>query len=76
VRPGGCQLSPQEQQDGGDPPVHGRLLGEAELREDGVDVLLDRPSRQHQRVGDGGVVLAGRDLCQHLELPRGEVPQR
>lgn len=45
----------QVEEDGGDPSVEVELLGEPELAEDGVGVLLDRPVRDRQLPGDGGV---------------------
>jgi signal transduction histidine kinase len=45
---------------GGDPTVQRGFLGEAELPEDGVDVLLDRPVRDRQLPGDGEVPPPGR----------------
>ena len=51
-----------------DPAVEVGLLGQAELGEDRVGVLLDRPLRQHERAGDGGVGLAGGHLGEHLAL--------
>lgn len=46
------------EQDGGDAAVELELLGQADLAEDGVGVLLDRPVRDRQLPGDGGVPLA------------------
>ena len=60
----------QEEQSGLDPLTDVLGAGEAELGEDRVDVLLDRALGQHQRLGDGGVALALRDLAEHLELAR------
>ena len=47
-------------------------VGEAELEEDRVDVLLDRPLGQDQRVGDRRVALALGDLGEDLALASGE----
>jgi signal transduction histidine kinase len=54
----GVATALEVEQDGGDPTVEVELLGEAELPEDGVGVLLDRPVRDRQLPGDGGVPLA------------------
>jgi signal transduction histidine kinase len=48
------------EEDGGDPTVEVELLGEAELAEDGVGVLLDRPVADGQVPRDGGVALPRR----------------
>src|SRR5258708_13422968 len=53
-------------QHGLDPPVHIALLGQSELGEDGVRVLLHRPLRDLQRGGDGGVALPLGHLAQDL----------
>jgi signal transduction histidine kinase len=45
----------QEEQHGGDPAVEVDVLGEPELAEDGVDVLLDRAFADRQFPRDGGV---------------------
>lgn len=50
----------QVEQDGGDPAVEVELLGQAELAEDGVGVLLDGPVADGQLPGDGGVPLPRR----------------
>ncbi len=47
----------QVEQDGSDPAVEVEFLGQAELPEDGVGVLLDRPVADRQLPGDGGVPL-------------------
>src|SRR5437016_2250834 len=66
----------QEEQDGLHPAVHLSLLGQAELGEDGVDVLLHRPFGEHQRLGDGGVRPAPGHLRQDLRLSGRQLPQR
>lgn len=43
------------EQDGGDPAVEVHLLGQAELAEDGIGVLLDRPVGDREFPGDGEV---------------------
>ena len=48
--------------------VHVDLLGQPELREDRVRVLLDGPSGQDQRGRDGGVALALGHLAEDLPL--------
>jgi signal transduction histidine kinase len=45
----------QVEEDRGDAPVEVELLGEPELAEDGVGVLLDRPVGDRQLPRDGGV---------------------
>ena len=45
-------------------------VGEAELEEDRVDVLLDRPLGEDERVGDRRVALALGDLGEDLALAR------
>ncbi len=51
-------------------PVNRGLFVQAELREQRVDVLLDGSFREHQRLGNAGVVLALRDFGQHIEFAR------
>jgi signal transduction histidine kinase len=53
VASGGRTL--EVEQDGGDPPVEVELLGEPELAEDRVGVLLDRTVGDRQLPGDGRV---------------------
>jgi signal transduction histidine kinase len=48
------------EEDGGDAPVEVELLGQSELAEDGVGVLLDRPLADGELPGDGGVPLPRR----------------
>ncbi len=67
-----ASLLGQVQQDGLHPPVDVHLGGEAELREQGVDVLLDRAFRQEQRLRDPGVVATLRHLVEHFALTRCE----
>lgn len=62
----------EEEQHGGDPSVELGLLGEAELAEDRVGVLLDRPLGDRQLPGDGEVALTRRHQGEDLELPRRE----
>jgi signal transduction histidine kinase len=62
----------EEEQHGGDAPVDLGLLGEPELPEDGVGVLLDRPLGDRQLRGDGEVPLARGHQREDLELPRRE----
>jgi signal transduction histidine kinase len=62
----------QVEEHGGDPPVEVGLFREAELSEDGIGVLLDRPLRDRQVAGDREVPLARRHQGQDLELPRRE----
>ena len=50
--------------------------GHAELGEERVDVLLDRPLRQSERRADAGVVAPERHLREHLALARGEEVER
>lgn len=45
----------QVEQDGGDPAVEVHLLGQAELPEDGIGVLFDRPVGDGEFPGDGEV---------------------
>jgi signal transduction histidine kinase len=59
----------QEEQHGGHPAVELDLLGEAELPEDGVGVLLDRPVGDRQLPGDGEVAPSRRHQGQDVELP-------
>ena len=54
------------------PLAHFLLLGEIELEEDRVDVLLDPALGQEKRLGDRAVALSLRDLGQHLALAWGE----
>jgi signal transduction histidine kinase len=62
----------EEEQHGGHPAVELDLLGEAELAEDGIGVLLHRPVGDRQLPGDGEVAASGGHQRQDLELPRRE----
>lgn len=59
----------------GDAPVEVDLLGQTQLAEDGVGVLLDRPVGDGQLPGDGGVAPAGGHQGEDLELTRREAGQ-
>ncbi len=59
----------------GDAPVELDLLGQAELSEDGVGVLLDGPVADGQLPGDGGVASAGGHEAEDVELPRRQPGQ-
>src|SRR6476659_4011380 len=48
------------------------LLGEVELREDPVHVLLHAPLRQKQRLGNGGIRFTLRHLGEHVQFTGGE----
>ena len=50
-------------------------LGEVELHEDRVDVLLDGALGEHQRLGDRRVALALRDLGEHLAARAASAPR-
>ena len=60
----------------GDATALNAVVRQVQLREDGVDVLLDGPLGEEHRVGDRGVALALGHEADHLELPRREVGQR
>jgi signal transduction histidine kinase len=60
----------EEEEDGGDPSIELHLLGEAELAEDGVGVLLDRPVGDRQLPRDRGVAAPRGHQGEDLELPR------
>ena len=60
------------EQDRGDAAVEVDLLGEAELAEDRVGMLLDGPGGDRQFPGDRGVPAAGRHEPEDVELPRGQ----
>ena len=66
----------QKRKDGHDPSVNVGLRGEGEFVEQRVDVLLHRPFRQEQGLGDGRVVLPLGHLLQDLPLPLRELPKR
>src|SRR5439155_2708508 len=66
----------QEREHGHHPAVHVGLLGELELVEQGVDVLLDRALGQEERAGDRRVVLALRHLLEDLALPLRQMSER
>ena len=51
-------------------------VGQAELEEDRVDVLLDGALGEEQRLGDRGVALALGDLAEHLALARRQLVER
>jgi hypothetical protein len=65
----------QPEQDRLDPLVHLGLLGQPELAEDAVDVLLDRLDGKEQRARDRRVVLAGGHLRHDLLLAGGQSVQ-
>src|SRR6185369_12886651 len=65
----------QVEQDRPYPSMTIAFLIQTKLREDRVDVPLDRPHGDEQTPGDGGVVRPGRHLGQHLALAGGEVAQ-
>src|SRR5829696_1570600 len=73
---GGGAVLVQVEQHGLDPPVEVALLGERELGEDRVGVLLDRALGEEEGGGDRGVALALRHLAEDLELARGEGAER
>src|SRR3954465_5647758 len=62
-------LLAEEDEHGLDATVDVLLLAEVALREDSADVLLDSSLAEHERFGDGGVVLALRHLGQGLAFP-------
>lgn len=62
----------QEEQHRGDPAVEVDLLGEAELPEDGVGVLLDGSVGDRQLPSDGEISAPGRHQREDLEFPRRE----
>jgi hypothetical protein len=66
----------EKQQSGVDAAAGDRLVGQVELREDGVDVLLDGPLGEDERLGDRGVALAVGDLGEDLALTAGQRGQR
>lgn len=72
VLPSSGQCALEEEQHGGDASVELGLLGEPELAEDGVGVLLDRPLGDREVVGDGEVPLARGHEREDLQLPRRE----
>jgi hypothetical protein len=51
-------------------------VGEIDLGEDVGQVLLDRPARDHEGVGDRGVAAALGHQSEHIALPRRERRQR
>src|SRR3954453_11643642 len=51
-------------------------VGEVELEEDRVDVLLDGALGEDELLGDRAVALALSDLCEHLALARRELRER
>src|SRR3954469_24783130 len=59
-----------------DAPADVGGLGEAEIEEDRVEVLLDGALGQHEIVGDALVAEAARDVGEDLELARREVGER
>src|SRR3954471_23767087 len=56
--------------------AHILRVGEPELEEDRVDVLLDGALGQEQRLGDRRVALALGDLAEHLALANCELVER
>lgn len=65
----------QVEQDRGDPAVEVDVLGEPELAEDRVGVLLDGPLGDGQLTGDGSVAAARGHAREDLELP-GRQPRQ
>lgn len=65
----------EEEQDRGHTAVEVELLGEPELAEDGVGVLLDGALADDELAGDGRVALPGGHGREDLELPRGQPRQ-
>src|ERR1022692_1862289 len=59
-----------------DATVNVRLLGELQLREYGVDVLLDRALGQEERCGDACIVPSHRHLLEHIALARRQLSDR
>src|SRR5689334_17382092 len=70
-----CVLVAEVDKDGLDPAVDVLLLGEAELGEDRVGVLLYRPLGDEQGRRDRGVGLALGHLGEDLGFPHGEQRQ-
>src|SRR5262245_24192411 len=68
----GTILVAQDEQDGQHPSRLTPRRGQVELGEDRGDVLLHRPDRYHELVGNALVGAAGRDQLEHLALPRGQ----
>ena len=67
---GGSDHRPlEEEEHGRDPSIEVGLLREAELSEDRVGVLLDRPFGDRQVPGDREIPLSRRHQGQHLQLP-------
>ena len=58
------------------PAVHVRLLGQTQLVEQGVDVLLHGSLGEEERFRDRGVVLSLCHVAEHFALPVGELRQR
>src|SRR5438045_15723 len=56
------------QQRRGDAPADVGVVDQVELREDRIDVLLDRPLREEELLGDRRIRPALGDPCQHLAL--------
>src|SRR3989442_10005242 len=59
-----------------DPAVYVLLRRQSELREDRVDVALDRALGERQRRGDRRVVLPLRHLAEDFAFARGELIER
>src|SRR5438046_2130743 len=64
------------EEDGLHPPVNVRLLGEPELGEQRIYVLLNRSLREEQRLRDAGIVAPLRHLLEHLTFTRSEMFER
>src|SRR4029453_4266943 len=72
----GDVLFRKEDQGGLHPPADVRGVGEVELEEDRVDVLLDRALGQDELVGDRLVVVSARDEREDLDLSRRQLRER
>lgn len=65
----------EEEQHGGDSTIDLEVLAQAQLLEDRVDVLLDRPVRDGQVASDPSVAPPGGHQGEDVELTRGEPGQ-
>jgi hypothetical protein len=65
----------QEREYRGDPPMQLRLVCDAELREDRVDMLFHRGLGQHQALGDRPIGLSLGYAPEHIQLTRAQYAQ-
>lgn len=72
ILPASPSTALQVEQDGSHSAVQFEILAQAELAEDGADVLLDRTLRDVEFTGDGTIPLPGGHGAEDVEFSRGQ----